>query len=451
MQRNLRDLTTITVLGFGLTGVSCARYLLSLGIKPIILDTRSEPPGLQEAADVAEQCETYFGPLQLEHLLQSDLLIISPGIDRRDSLLEMSADAGVEMISDIELFAWQVKVPVVGVTGSNGKSTVVQLTTHILRQCGINAIAAGNIGKPVLDSLLPGAEKADCYVLELSSFQLELVNSLQLTAATILNITSDHLDRYDDERGYERAKHRIYQHTKLCIWNREDSKTKPLFRRKGMQQISFGSSDAAKDYGITRVNKELALTYANEPFIKESQLPIQGVHNLLNVQVAIALAQALGVNLAEAVAGLAGYKSLPHRCELVGEFEQVRWIDDSKATNPGAAIAAIEGIRPSVKGKLILIAGGDAKGADLSVLSDSLEKVDVLITLGRDGDKIAELKQRSRRVHSLNEAVAYAAKEATKNSVVLLSPACASLDMFKNYEERGRKFREAVEAWYALS
>ncbi len=451
MQRHLRDLNTITVLGFGLTGVSCARYLLSLGIKPIVLDTRKQPPGLLDAPDVAAQCETYFGPLQLEHLLQSDLLLVSPGIDRRDTMLDMAADAGVEMISDIELFAWQVKVPVVGVTGSNGKSTVVELTTHILRRCGMNAVAAGNIGTPVLDSLLPDAKKADCYVLELSSFQLELVNSLQLTAATILNITSDHLDRYDDERAYERAKHRIYQHTKLCIWNRDDSKTKPLFRRKGMQLISFGSTDAAKDFGITRAKGELALTYANEPFIKESDLPIQGIHNILNVQVAIALAQALGVTLVEAVAGLQGYKSLPHRCELVGEFEHVRWIDDSKATNPGATIAAIEGLRASVKGKLILIAGGDAKGADLSVLKDSLEQVDVLITLGRDGDKIAEQKARSRKVHSLNEAVAYAAKEATKDSVVLLSPACASLDMFKNYAERGQKFREAVEAWYALS
>ncbi|RUO37545.1 UDP-N-acetylmuramoyl-L-alanine--D-glutamate ligase [Aliidiomarina shirensis] len=451
MQRHLRDLNTITVLGFGLTGVSCARYLLSLGIKPIVLDTRKQPPGLLDAPDVAAQCETYFGPLQLEHLLQSDLLLVSPGIDRRDTMLDMAADAGVEMISDIELFAWQVKVPVVGVTGSNGKSTVVELTTHILRRCGMNAVAAGNIGTPVLDSLLPDAKKADCYVLELSSFQLELVNSLQLTAATILNITSDHLDRYDDERAYERAKHRIYQHTKLCIWNRDDSKTKPLFRRKGMQLISFGSTDAAKDFGITRAKGELALTYANEPFIKESDLPIQGIHNILNVQVAIALAQALGVTLVEAVAGLKGYKSLPHRCELVGEFEHVRWIDDSKATNPGATIAAIEGLRASVKGKLILIAGGDAKGADLSVLKDSLEQVDVLITLGRDGDKIAEQKARSRKVHSLNEAVAYAAKEATKDSVVLLSPACASLDMFKNYAERGQKFREAVEAWYALS
>ncbi|RUO23523.1 UDP-N-acetylmuramoyl-L-alanine--D-glutamate ligase [Aliidiomarina iranensis] len=451
MHKQLRELNTITVLGFGLTGVSCARYLLSLGITPVVLDTRSEPPGLHDAPEIAAQCETYFGPLQLEHLLQSDLLLVSPGLDRREPLLEMAVDAGVEMISDIELFAWQVDVPVVGVTGSNGKSTVVELTAHILRSCGLNAIAAGNIGVPVLDSLLPGAEKADCYVLELSSFQLELVNSLQLTAATILNITSDHLDRYDDERAYERAKHRIYQNTKSCIWNRNDSKTKPLFRRKGMQLVSFGSADAAKDYGITKVNGELALTYNNKPLIKESALPVQGIHNLLNVQVAIALAQALGLTLAEAVKGVQGYRALPHRCELVGEYNDVRWIDDSKATNPGATIAAISGIRPGVKGKLILIAGGDGKGADLAVLEEPLTQVDVLITLGRDGDKIAQLKAKSRKVHSLNEAVAFAAKEATKGSVVLLSPACASLDMFRNYAERGQKFREAVEAWHALN
>ena len=451
MQQQLAHYKAITVLGFGVTGMSCVRYLLAQGIRPIVLDTRATPPGAEQAPELVAQAECYFGALQLEHLLQADLLIVSPGIDRRDTLLAIAADAGVVMISDIELFAWQVTVPVVGVTGSNGKSTVVNLTTHILRENGVQAIAAGNIGTPVLDCLLPDAEPADCFVLELSSFQLELVQSLQLKAATILNISSDHLDRYDDERSYERAKHRIYQSTEMCIWNRDDEKTKPLFRKKGMQQINFGSSDAAKGYGITRTGSELAITYDNHPIVLANELPLSGVHNLLNVQAALALAQALGLSMMAAIAGIAGYQSLPHRCERIGEFNHVTWIDDSKATNPGAAIAAIEGMRPAVTGKLILIAGGDAKGADLVVLEPVLSQVDELITLGRDGSKIAELKANSRQVRSLSEAVAYAAKVATPNSMVLLSPACASLDMFKNYADRGAQFKKAVEAWYALS
>lgn len=449
----LAHFNTITVLGLGLTGVSCVRYLLAQGIRPIVLDTRTEPPGVHQAAELLAQVEYHFGPLQLEHLLQTDLLVVSPGIDRRDALLAMAADAGVTMISDIELFAWQVKVPVIGVTGSNGKSTVVALTAHILRNCGVQAVAAGNIGTPVLDCLLPDSStaEAECFVLELSSFQLELVQSLTLKAATILNISADHLDRYDDERAYERAKHRIYQHSAVCIWNRDDSKTKPMFRRKGMQQINFGSDDTNQGFALTRAGTDMAIGYNNQVLVRAADLPLSGIHNLLNVQAALALSHALAVPLPQAVAGIHGFQALPHRCQPVGEFANVLWIDDSKATNPGAAIAAIEGIRPTVAGKLILIAGGDAKGADLGLLAPALQQVDTLITLGRDGDKIAALKQGSRPVQSLNEAVAYAAKVATAGSVVLLSPACASLDMFKSYADRGTQFKQAVEAWYALS
>lgn len=448
MMRPLTEYSTITVLGFGLTGVSCARYLLTQGVRPVVLDSRTNPPGLTDAKDIAAQCECYFGPFQLEHLLQSDLIIVSPGIDRRDANLQMAADAGIPMISDIELFAWVVSIPVVAVTGSNGKSTVTELTGHILRNCGMKPAVAGNIGVPVLDYLTDATDH-DCFVLELSSFQLELVESLKLKAACILNITADHLDRYDDERAYERAKHRIFQHTSMCIWNRDDVKTKPVFRRKGMTKLSFGTSDAAQGFGLIRKPEGLWISWQDKALLKVASLPIQGMHNVLNVQAAMALAYGLGVLPAEAARAVKGFKALPHRCEPVFEHNGTRWIDDSKATNAGAAIAAIEGLRPTVPGQLILIAGGDAKGADLSVLRPVLAHVDVLITLGRDGSKIAELKPGARQVQSLNEAVAYAAKHCKKDSMVLLSPACASLDMFANYKERGMKFRAAVEAYYA--
>ncbi|WP_194756273.1 UDP-N-acetylmuramoyl-L-alanine--D-glutamate ligase [Aliidiomarina indica] len=448
MMRPLTDFTTITVLGFGLTGVSCARYLLSQKVRPVVLDSRANPPGATDAKDIADQCECYFGPFQLEHLLQSDLIVVSPGIDRRDANLQMAADAGIPMISDIELFAWVVAVPVVAVTGSNGKSTVTELTGHILRNCGMNPAVAGNIGVPVLDYLTNNSDN-DCFVLELSSFQLELVESLKLKAACILNITADHLDRYDDERAYERAKHRIYQHASMCIWNRDDEKTKPVFRRRGMSKVSFGTSDAAQGFALTRRADGLWISWQDKPLLSVASLPIQGMHNVQNVQAAMALAHGLGIAPVEAARGVKGFKALPHRCELVFEHKGVRWIDDSKATNVGAAVAAIEGLRPTVPGRLILIAGGDAKGADLGLLRPVLAHVDVLITLGRDGSKIAELKTGARQVQSLNEAVAYAAKHCTDGSMVLLSPACASLDMFANYKERGMKFRAAVEAYYA--
>ncbi|MCL5255238.1 MAG: UDP-N-acetylmuramoyl-L-alanine--D-glutamate ligase [Gammaproteobacteria bacterium] len=448
--KRLQKYETVTVLGFGLTGVSCARFLLSQGIRPVILDTRSKPPGLEHAPQLVDYCESHFGPLQLEHLLQSDLVIVSPGIDCREGVIAMAADAGVDMVSDVELFAWFANKPMIAITGSNGKSTVTELCGHILRKVGMQPMVIGNIGTPVLEALLPTAPEHDCYVIELSSFQLELIESLELNAATILNVSSDHLDRYDDERAYARAKQRIYAHAKTCVWNRDDDATRPLHTPRNKQLVSFGQSDATKGFGLTRVGQDFWLTYDNQKMVACADLPIAGIHNWLNVQAALALVQAMGVPTVEAIAALAGYQALPHRCEVVGEFHGVQWIDDSKATNPGAAIAAIEGFRPATTGKLILIMGGDAKGAELGVLGPFLhDQVDVLITLGRDGDKIAALKQGARPVQSLNEAVAYAAQQATDGSVVLLSPACASLDMFSNYKERGEKFRAAVEAWYA--
>lgn len=448
MQKSLQDFTSITVLGFGLTGVSCARYLLSLGITPRIMDTRTHPPGFDQAPEIANACECHFGSLRREQLLQSDLIIVSPGIDRRHPEIQATAEAGILMVSDIELFAWVVDVPVIGITGSNGKSTVTELTGHILKQSGFSPAVAGNIGIPVLDYLT--AHKVyDCFVLELSSFQLELISSLKLRAATILNISSDHLDRYPDERAYAMAKQRIYQHTDLCVWNRDDKATQPLSHQEGRQNIQFGSSDTNSGFGLQHTDASIAITHDGVFLLDIEQLPIQGLHNALNVQAAIALVMALGVDSATAARGVQGFQSLPHRCQLIAEHAGVRWVDDSKATNPGATIAALRGLRPTVAGKLILIAGGDAKGADLAVLQPELLHVDVLITLGRDGAKIASLKQDAWSVNSLAEAVACAAKHAVTGSMVLLSPACASLDMFKNYQDRGFQFKAAVESHYA--
>ncbi|CUS47395.1 MAG: UDP-N-acetylmuramoylalanine--D-glutamate ligase MurD [Idiomarinaceae bacterium HL-53] len=448
MKHSLDSYHNIVIAGFGLTGVACARFLLSRGVTPIVCDSRKEPPGLQAEPALCEEIEGYFGEFAVEHMLAADLIIVSPGLDTRVGPLRMAADAGIELISDIELFAWFVEVPVVAVTGSNGKSTVTELTRHILESAGKKVGMGGNIGIPALDLLLH-EPPFECIVLELSSFQLELTASLALEAACILNITADHLDRYDDERGYQRAKHRIYKHAKNRVWNCDDKQTKPRAVGTKARNTKFGTGIQADGFGLQESQGQYWISWRGMRLIRTDELPLAGMHNWLNVMAACALCRSLGVEPAEAVQHAKNFQSLPHRCEVIFERFGVRWIDDSKATNIGATIAAIEGMRPAVKGKLILIAGGDAKGADMSLLRPVLDEVDTLITLGRDGHRIAALREDAIQVKTLVEAVAAAKEQIKAGSVVLLSPACASLDMFKDYKHRGAEFKKAVEAAHA--
>lgn len=448
MKANLKQYNNIVIAGFGMTGVACARFLIAKGVCPVVLDSRQEPPGLKEAPELIDHVEGYFGDFSLEHLLAADLIVVSPGLDTRYGPLRMAADAGVKLISDIELMAWFVQVPVIAVTGSNGKSTVTELCHHILKKAGKRVAMGGNIGIPALDLLLV-TPAYDAIVLELSSFQLELTESLKLEAACILNVTADHLDRYDDERGYRRAKQRIYRNAKSRVWNCDDELTKPKINASKARNTKFGSGTQPDGFGLQKEKEQFWLSWRGMRLERASNLPLAGVHNWLNIMAACGLCRTLGVEPADAIQWIKDFKALPHRCEVVFERFGVRWIDDSKATNAGATIAAIEGMRPDVRGKLILIAGGDAKGADLSVLKKTFEHVDVLITLGKDGPKVASLKDGAIKVSSMQEAVIEAKARITKQSVVLLSPACASLDMFKDYKHRGLEFKKAVEVAYA--
>ncbi|GAB3288899.1 UDP-N-acetylmuramoyl-L-alanine--D-glutamate ligase [Pseudidiomarina andamanensis] len=438
----------IGVVGLGQTGLSCVRYLLQRDIAPIIFDTRAEPPGLKELAELHAELEIHTGPLQLEHILAMDLLIVSPGVDLRTPALQLASDAAIPVIGDMDLFARHANKPVLGITGSNGKSTVTRLVTDLLTAAGKKVAMGGNIGVPVLDLV---GQPADVFVLELSSFQLELMHDLHLRGGTILNISDDHMDRYSDLRDYSNAKHRIYNRVDVAIWNREQEMTAPSLVPLNAQ-LTFGLSPSSEhgpdQFGLTEEDGEFAISFAGEPLLKASELQLTGVHNLLNVQAALALVYAYGVDPHEILDAARNFKGLPHRCELVGEYQQVQWVNDSKATNIGAAEAAIFGTRQLVKGKLILIAGGDGKGADFAHFRAALKQVDVVIVLGKDGERIANQVEHAVRVKTLEEAVATAAELATPNSMVLLSPACASLDMFKNYEQRGEKFRAAVEAHY---
>lgn len=438
----MQDLLTakrIAVVGLGQSGLATVRFLLSKGIKPVLMDTRKQPAGLEQIA--AEKVDgIYLGELDANRLAQMELIIVSPGLSVKHPALRFAKLQGARIIGDVELFACYNTKPAVAVTGSNGKSTVTKLTEAMLQQSGINALAAGNIGLPVLDALSKG--DTEVYVLELSSFQLETTEHLQLVAAANLNVSADHLDRYLDLADYAAAKQRIYQHSALAVYNAADSLTLPT---SSGPRLGLSLQDNTSGYGIVQYQQQDYLLVAGAPLLPLSELSLFGKHNQFNALAAAALALAAGASREAIATTLKTFRGLAHRCELVLERQGVRWVNDSKGTNIGATLAALAGLRSSVEGKLILIAGGDAKGADLTELQPALLRdVQHLITLGQDGPAIAALMPNSTQVKTLQQAVKAAAELAKAGDMVLLSPACASLDMFKSYADRGEQFAAAV-------
>ncbi len=430
----------VAVIGLGVTGLATVRFLLKQGVKPVLMDTRLKVAGLDTIP--AEKVDgIYLGQLDANRLARMDVLLVSPGLDTSHPAIRFATAQGAQLMGDVELFALCNEKPVVAVTGSNGKSTVTTLTEFMLNCSGIPALAAGNIGLAVLDAL----ERSDAkvYVLELSSFQLETTHSLKLRAAANLNVTEDHLDRHGTMAAYAAAKQRIYLHTDLAVFNAEDSLTRPL--GCAAPQIGLNLQQPQDGYGLVQHQGESWLLVAGEPLLPVSQMSMVGRHNQFNALASCALALAVGCSREALVQALQTYQPLPHRCTLVANHQGIRWVNDSKATNVGATLAAIAGLRADVPGKLILIAGGDGKGVDFTELAHVLkQQVDQVITLGRDGPAIAALVPGAIQVADLTAAVKQAAAIAKAGDMVLLSPACASLDMFKNYEERGRLFAEAV-------
>ncbi|GAB2907772.1 UDP-N-acetylmuramoyl-L-alanine--D-glutamate ligase [Rheinheimera gaetbuli] len=429
----------IAVVGLGLSGLATVRFLLNQGVKPVLMDSRIKPAGIEQIA--TEKVDgIYLGEFDANRLAQMDIIVLSPGLSPQHPAIRFAVAQGAELMGDVELFARYNTRPVVAITGSNGKSTVTKLVEAMLNASGVKALAAGNIGLPVLDAVMQ--QDVAVYVLELSSFQLDTLHSLHSVASTILNVSADHLDRYQGMAAYAAAKQRVYQHTALAVFNLDDVATIPQ-----QAEHSIGIKLADAGYGICLCNGERWLNVAGLPLLPVAQMSLFGAHNEFNALVACALALAAGANRDGLVSALTRFQSLPHRCTLVAENRGVRWINDSKATNIGATLAAIAGLKPGVSGKLILIAGGDGKGADMSELQPVLDtQVDALITLGRDGPAIAALKADAVQVKTLQDAVKVAAKLAQRGDMVLLSPACASLDMFKSYAERGEQFAAAVKA-----
>tara|TARA_R110000868_G_scaffold294345_2_gene554953 strand:+ start:842 stop:2149 length:1308 start_codon:yes stop_codon:yes gene_type:complete len=421
----------IVVVGMGLTGLSCVQFLLAQGAKVTAMDSRNE-------LSIAVNVPLYLGAFDATKLCAADLVVLSPGVSAQTPAILQALAAGVSVIGDIELFARFNTLPVIAITGSNGKSTVTHLVVEMCQAAGMKVLMGGNIGVPALDLL---NKDADIVVLELSSFQLETTQSLKPLAATILNFCDDHLDRHGDMQNYQRIKHLIYKHAQYVVASRDEKATQPLNRDV---DLTFGLS--ASNSGFSWDKTTATILFQGQAFLSSQDCLLVGAHNMLNIQAAAALAMLAGVHVEAIKQGAKLFGGLAHRCQTVSMHNNVRWINDSKATNVGATQAAILGMLESCQGRLVLIAGGEGKGADFSPLAELLEhSVDLLITLGKDGDKIARLKQGSVKVSSLEQAVKVAADYAQAKDIVMLSPACASLDMFNNYQHRGECFIKAVQ------
>lgn len=422
----------VVIIGLGMTGLSCVDFFMARGVTPRVMDTRVAPAGLDK---LPEAVERYVGGLNEDWLLTADLIVASPGIALAHPSLSAAADAGVEIVGDIELFCREAQAPIIAITGSNGKSTVTSLVGEMAKAAGLNVGVGGNIGLPALMLLDPERE---LYVLELSSFQLETTSSLRAVAATILNVTEDHMDRYPlGLQQYRAAKLRVYENARACIVNADDALTMPV-RGADDRCISFGVD--VGDYHLNRQQGETWLRVKGEKVLNVKEMKISGQHNYSNALAALALADAAGLPRASSLKALTTFTGLAHRFQQVLEHNGVRWINDSKATNVGSTEAALNGLQ--LDGTLYLLLGGDGKSADFTPLSRYLTGDHVrLYCFGRDGAQLAALRPDvAVQTETMEQAMRQIAPQVVPGDMVLLSPACASLDQFKNFEQRGDVF-----------
>lgn len=420
----------VVVVGLGITGLSCVDFFIRQGVTPKVIDTRQKPGGLDKLpADV----EYHTGSFHQAWLNDADLIISSPGIALSTPELVEAANHGVEIVGDIELFCREAQAPIVAITGSNGKSTVTTIVGEMASADGIRVGVGGNIGVPALTLL---TEPHDLYVLELSSFQLETTYSLQAAAATVLNISEDHMNRYPlGLEQYREAKLRIYDNAKTCVYNEDDALTLPL-AGKDNRCVSFDVGQG--DYQLDNTNRILKVK--GEKVLSTAEMYLSGQHNYTNALAALALADAVGISRKAATEVLKTYHGLAHRFQLVYSHQNVRWINDSKATNVGSTEAALRGLE--VEGTLHLLLGGDGKSADFSSLLPYISGDNIrLYCFGQDGQALANLRPDvSLLTVTMEEAMRALAPTVKSGDMVLLSPACASLDQFKCFEQRGDEF-----------
>jgi UDP-N-acetylmuramoylalanine--D-glutamate ligase len=437
------DRRHVVVVGLGRTGLSCARFLAARGERVVVTDSRREPPELAALQALATHIQAHVGGFDERVLEGARQVVVSPGVSLAEPFLKRARDRGLEIVGDIELFARAVQGPVVGVTGTNGKSTVTTLIARMAQADGRRVRAGGNLGEPALD-LLSG-EVGELYVLELSSYQLETTQTLKLRAATILNITPDHLDRYASLEAYAAAKARILERCDVAVLNAGDAAVLRL-ARPGQRTVTFSiDPQRPADYGIARDGSAVTLVRRGQPLIAADEMKIAGLHNAANALAALAVGEAIGLRDAHMLAALREFPGLDHRTQWVADIAGVRYIDDSKGTNVGATLAAVEGF----SGPLVLIAGGDGKNQDFAPLAAAFRgKVHHAVLIGRDAPKIAAALRGVCALSgeaTMESAVRRACAVARAGDTVLLSPACASFDMFRDYHHRGAAFAAAVK------
>ncbi len=432
------------VLGLGKTGMSCVRYLADKGENVAVADSTKKPPELQTLKDQYPLTPFYPGEFDATLLSRARRLIISPGISPTHPAIQAALNAGVELSGDIDIFCRNINTPLIAVTGSNGKSTVVSLLADMLRRSGHRVGLGGNIGTPALDLLLQ--PEPDYYVLELSSFQLETLRSHRPVAAVVLNVSADHLDRYEDLRDYAKTKENIYAGGGTMIINRDDEIVSDMLRA-GRKVMTYSLVQADADFTVRNCDGENWLMDGQTRLIKQSELKVHGLHNLANILACLALGKAVDLPMPAMLDALRDFTGLPHRCEWVVEHNGVNWFNDSKGTNVGATLAALQGLSNNNR-NIHLIAGGDGKGADFSALTNAMKmSVRSTILIGRSANKIAEIVPDKETVFyatSMSAAVNTALRLALPGDIVLLSPACASFDMFKDYADRGNTFKRCV-------
>ena len=440
----------LVIIGLGKTGLSCARFLLENNYRIQVMDTRSSPPCLTEIQKILNTEQIFLNGLNAEILLNAGTLVVSPGISIQTPEIVKAKASGVEIIGDVEIFSrflqQKAHKKIIAITGSNGKSTVTDMMNFVLNRAGFKAQMCGNIGIPVLEVI---QKQVEYYVLELSSFQLETTHSLNAEVGCILNITPDHMDRYDSLADYENAKLCLLKQSKSAVLPYANSWEVP----ESIDVVDFGVYSLAKVY-VGPYQNQNWLYVNGTPWIDCGQLHIYGQHNWLNVLAVIGMLIQLNIELTQTIKqAIMDYQGLAHRCQFITKSQGIVWINDSKATNVASTEAAIFSFQLEYKKRLVLIAGGDSKEADLSPLKPLMnENLAGLIVLGMDAQKLVDLmedKEKTLKVKNLQEAVVHAHKFLPEGGMVLLSPACSSLDMFKNFEDRGEQFCKTVRELYA--
>ena len=433
----------VLVIGLGDTGQSVLHFLADKGCVVTAIDTRTIVNGFEEIKKIYKEVKFFIGGSFGKNIIQDiDLIVISPGVSLKETYVQEALNLGIPVVGDIEIFAQVKSVPskVIGITGSNGKTTVTSLVGDLLKASNISTIVGGNIGIPILNTLNQTAP--DVYVLELSSYQLETTYSLVLDSAAILNISEDHMDRYDSIEEYAKAKYRIFNHAKKCILNRDDAYLKSKIKN---DSITFGTDLDEKNYSIKKNGEQYFIAKGNVEIVSLDHIKLKGSHNIQNVMAALALCEPFNISASVIAKVLSEFKAPPHRVEYIDSISGVDFYNDSKGTNVGATIAAIK----SMNKPILLIAGGDGKNQDFQpLLSPSKGRVKNISLIGKDADimrKIFSTESIPVTIEkNIEDAVIKSFGIAKTGDVILLSPACASTDMFKNYVERGNIFKECV-------